>query len=325
MIGRHALLRRLADGAQHSAASLGEELESAALDRGLEELRGWGLDIESSAHGHRLGAALDLIDSQALVSSLAPQCAATLDRLECFDEIDSTNAHLLAARGLAPGRWRACLAEFQSAGRGRRGRAWNAPPASGLCVSFAWTFARAPATLSAISLAAGVAVLRALRAQGISALTLKWPNDVLREGRKLGGILCEVRAEPDGAVYVVVGAGINVRLAAETSAAISAGGGMEPTDLVHEGAVPSRTVLATALLECFVAMAIEFEALGFGPFQPEWNRADALRDRPVRVCGPSAEREGVARGIDADGALRFERGGRLERLTAGDVTLRAVA
>lgn len=327
MIDRHPLLHRLADGAPHAAELLARELAlaPAALERALDELRAWGLGIESTATTHRLRGALDLVSAARLESALLPGSRARLDRLELFDEIDSTNAHLLCARRLVPGRWRACLAEFQSQGRGRRGRAWSAPPASGLCVSFAWAFQESPAALAAISLAAGVALLRALRAHGIGGLALKWPNDVLKDGRKLGGILSEVRAEAEGGIYLVIGVGLNVRLPDAARAAIRAAGGLEPADLVNDGGVPNRTALAASVLDCLVAMASEFAAQGFGPFQPEWNGADALRDRAVRVSDQALEREGVARGIDADGALRFERGGKLERLTAGDVTLRAVA
>jgi BirA family transcriptional regulator, biotin operon repressor / biotin---[acetyl-CoA-carboxylase] ligase len=330
MTCRRALLRLLADGELHSGEVLARELgvTRAAVAKQVRGLAARGLAVESlPRRGHRLLAPLDLLDAERLQASLTPLARARLAGLEVFDEIGSTNSHLLAATGLPAGRWRACLAEYQSAGRGRRGRGWIAPYASGLCLSFGWSFEDPPAGLAALGLAAAVAVLRALTAQAVTGLALKWPNDVLRDGRKLGGILCELRAEAAGPAYVVIGVGLNVRLPAAARAAIAAGGGLEPADLPAGARVPAPplTPLAAALLDALVAMAIEFAARGFAPFRSEWSRADALRDRPVRVRAQSAERDGVARGIDADGALCVEISGRLERLASGEVTLRAVA
>ncbi|HXQ32371.1 MAG TPA: biotin--[acetyl-CoA-carboxylase] ligase [Steroidobacteraceae bacterium] len=330
MTRRTALLRLMADGTLHSGEALARELgvTRAAVAKQVRRLAEWGLAVESvPRRGHRLLAPLDLLDAERLQASLTPLARARLERLELVDEIASTNSHLLAANGLPAGRWRACLAEYQSAGRGRRGRGWIAPYASGLCLSFGWLLADPPAGLATLSLAAGVAVLRALTAQGVTDLTLKWPNDVLKDGRKLGGILCELKAEAAGPAYVVVGIGLNVHLPAAARAGITAGGGLEPADLATDerGSPPSRTALAAALLDALVAMALEFEAHGFAPFWREWSRADALRDRPVRVLAHASERDGVARGIDADGALCVEVGGQLERLASGEVTLRAVA
>ena len=322
------LLRVLADGAMHEEGALMHSLglTATALARALAALGEQGLELDSPRpHTVRLPRPLDLIDRTQLEMLVAPEHRARLEAIELLDEVDSTNARLLATRGPEPGRWRACLAEFQSAGRGRRGRAWQAPPASGVCLSFGWTFAEPPAALSAISLAAGVACLRALARHDAAGLSLKWPNDVLKDGCKLGGILGEVQGNADGSVHVVIGVGLNVRLPAGARVAVIASGGLEPTDLLARGSAPGRTPLHASLLDALVAMVLEFEAHGLAPFLAEWNRADALKDRPVRVLEPNAGREGVARGIDADGALRFERAGRIERLTAGDVSLRAVA
>ena len=322
------LLRLLADGATHEEATLmlSLGLSHTALARAIDALGEKGLELHSPRPGSvRLPRPLDLIDAARLETLIAPDHRARLDRIEVLDEVDSTNVRLLATQGPTPGRWHACLAEFQSAGRGRRGRLWQAPPASGVCLSFGWTFAEPPAALSAISLAAGVAALRALARHDAQRLSLKWPNDILKGGCKLGGILGEVRGNADGSVSVVIGVGLNVRLPAGARAVVIASGGLEPADLIIRGSAPDRTALVASLIDALVAMALEFEVRGFAPFLAEWNRADALKDRPVRVLEHNAGRDGVARGIDADGALRFERAGRIERLTAGDVSLRAVA
>lgn len=327
MTPRGDLLRLLADGEPRSATALAAALglTPPAVERELGALRDWGLAPESAGdRGYRLPAPLELLDRARLEAALAPATRARLDRLEIHDDIDSTNARLLADTGLAAGRLRVTLAEHQSAGRGRRGRDWLQPFGSGLCLSLAWLFPAPPAALGALSLAAGVATLRALARHGVSGLALKWPNDVLKDGGKLGGILSELRLAAAGPAYVVVGVGLNVRLPPAVAWAIAAAGGVPPADLAG-AAVASRTLLAAALVDELGAALAEFEARGFAPFMAEWSRADALRDRSVHVHGADRPRDGVARGIDAEGALRVEIGGRIETLTAGEVTLRAVA
>jgi BirA family biotin operon repressor/biotin-[acetyl-CoA-carboxylase] ligase len=320
------LIRLLADGEPHAAESLAAALgtSSRGLAEALGALAAVGLEPRADVPGEvRLAAPVDLVDEAGVLAALGAPARARLERLERFDEIDSTNAYLLADRGLAAGRTRVAIAEFQGAGRGRRGRAWLQPYGAGLALSLGWRFAATPATLGALGLAAGVAVLRALARLGVGELALKWPNDVLRGGGKLGGILAELRAEEGGAAYVVVGVGLNVRLPPATRRAIVAEGGVVPADLAERP--PSRTRLAAALVDELVAALAEFAERGLPPFVEEWRRADAYRDRRIEVREAERVREGIARGIDADGALLVEIGSRTERLSAGEITLRAVA
>ena len=331
MSRRLRLVRLLADGELHSGEALARELgvTRAAVAKQISTLGAWGLAVRRVARrGYGLESPLTLLDASELDAALAPDTRARRAQFELVPETDSTNGALLAMPPPEPGTWLGCLAEFQSAGRGRRGRSWLAPFGSGLCLSFGWTLREPPAELAALTLAVGVAALRALARFKVAELRLKWPNDVLQEGRKLGGVLCELRAEAGGPAYAVIGVGLNVRLPAVTRTTILAAGGLAPVDLAAALApapCPSRSRLAAALLDELVRMALEFEAHGFAPFLPEWRRADALRDRPVRVIAHAATREGVARGIDGDGSLCVELDGHLERVTSGEVTLRAVA
>ena len=325
---RGQLLALLADGELHSGEALARALgvTRSAIAKQVRSLAPWGLRVEAHARrGYRLEAPLELLDAARMQAALLPVTRARLDRLELHEELESTNSRLLAESGLPAGRWRACLAEYQSAGRGRRGRPWLQPYASGLCLSFAWLYDPAPASLGALSLAAGVAALRALARHGAGELALKWPNDIQCHGGKLGGILAELRFEAAGPAYVVVGLGLNVRLPAGFAATIEAAGGVRPADLADIVPLPSRTRLAATLLDELSAAMVEFGERGFAPFAAEWSRCDALRDRPVRVQGPATTRDGFARGIDAQGSLRVEFAGQVESLTAGEVTLRAVA
>ncbi|HEU0225687.1 MAG TPA: biotin--[acetyl-CoA-carboxylase] ligase [Steroidobacteraceae bacterium] len=265
----------------------------------------------------------DPLDAEAIRRALPAWPLERLRRLEVHEELDSTSDRLLAVTDLPPGRFDACLAEFQTAGRGRRGRQWLAPRASGLCLSVNWSFREAPAALSALSLAAGVAVLRALSCLGVGDLALKWPNDIVHGGRKLGGVLVDLRGEAAGPAYVVVGIGINVRLPAATRAAIAAGG-FEAADLASLGSPVSRNALAAALVAELALMLEEFATRGMAAFADEWRGADALAGRPVRVLQDGREFEGLARGVDADGALLVDAPGGRHRVLSGEVSVRSV-
>ena len=326
MSGRGELLRLLADGAVHSGEELAAALaiSRAAVWKRLQQLEAWGIALEARpGSGYRLEAPLDLIDAGVIRDRLPQSTAEKLRRLEVHESLPSTSDRLLAADDLPPGCFDACLAEFQSAGRGRRGRSWVAPFASGLCLSVSWSFRDAPAMLGALSLAAGVAALRAFRRFGFRQLSLKWPNDIVRGEAKLGGILIDLRGEAAGPAYVVAGLGINVRLPRAAREQLAAGG-VEAIDLAALGTPPARNDLAAAIIAELVQALVEFGARGMSAFAEEWQGADALAGRPVRVLHGGQQLEGLARGVDGDGALLLESGGVRRRIVSGEVSLRPV-
>jgi BirA family biotin operon repressor/biotin-[acetyl-CoA-carboxylase] ligase len=322
---RGALLRLLADGRVHSGEELAERLaiSRAAVWKQLHQLADWGIKLQATpGRGYRLARPLDPLDADVIRAALPQFAAGRLRNLEVHDELGSTSDRLLAAAELPPGLFDACLAEFQSAGRGRRGRHWLAPFGSGLCLSVNWTFRDAPAALGALSLAAGVAVLRALHGLRIGGLALKWPNDIVHGRRKLGGVLVDMRGEAAGPAYVVVGAGINLRLPARTRMELQAAG-TEVTDLEElVGETPRRSMLAASLINELALALEEFAARGLVAFVDEWRAADALIDQPVRVFQGAHPLDGLARGIDLDGALQLEVGGVRQRILSGEVTVR---
>lgn len=324
MSGRIELLRLLADGALHSGEELAASLaiSRAAVWKRLQQLGEWGIACEARAgSGYRLEAPLVLLDAAVIRARLPTDVAMDLRGLEVHEVLDSTSDRLLAVRDLPPGRFDACLAEFQRAGRGRRGRHWVAPFASGLCLSVGWTFRDAPATLGALSLAAGVAALRALGRLGIGGVALKWPNDLVCGGAKLGGILIDLRGEAAGPANVVVGIGLNVRLPRAAREAL-AGEGVEAADLASIGPAPDRNALAAALIAELHQALSEFGARGMAAFADEWQRADALAGKLVAVMHGGERLEGIARGVDADGALLLEAGGTRRRIVSGEVSVR---
>lgn len=256
-------------------------------------------------------------------------CAAALKRrlttrvmgrnLEVHRVLDSTQTRALhLARQSAP-EGTLVLAEEQTQGRGRLGRRWHAPPGSSLLMSLVLRPELAPRQALRTSMIVSLAAIEAVaRVCGVVAL-VKWPNDILVEGRKLGGLLSVVSARGERLEYVVVGLGLNVNLDAERLPPL-----MSPaTSLRAEtGKYVSRTELLLALLKGIEAR-YDRMAAGWQPHE-EWRRHLATLGQPVRV-GTRREEviEGVAESVDQDGALwvRTE-GGDLRRVLAGDVTLR---
>jgi len=326
MSGRMELLRLLADGARHSGEELAAALSisRAAVWKRLQQLEEWGILLEATpGSGYRLESPLDLLDAAAIRAGLPAAARERLRNLEVHASLESTSDRLLAVNDLPAGRFDACLAEYQSAGRGRRGRQWIAPFASGLCLSVNWNYRDAPATLSALSLAAGVAARRALRRLGFSGLSLKWPNDIVHADGKVGGILIDLRGEAAGPAYFVVGIGINIRLPVRVRERLRAEG-VEALDLASLGQAPKRTEAAAVLVAELTAALLEFGGRGMAAFADEWQEADALAGRPVRVLQGGLQFDGLARGVDGDGALMLETDGVRRRILSGEVSVREI-
>jgi len=329
------LLGLLCDGSLHSGAQLAAALgvSRAAVWKLVGELRAAGVAIDSlSRRGYRLSAPVELLDAARMRAHACEQGRRLPDELEVHFLIDSTNDHLYAAPLPTPGAARVAFAELQSAGRGRRGRRWIAPFGSGLTFSISWTFAETPADLPALGLALGVAIAKVLSGLGAQRLSLKWPNDLLHDGRKLGGLLTQLRQESGGAATVVAGLGLNLALPDAARNAIEAvNTSYHPALAVADLAgatpqgVPSRNLIASRLVLGFEDALREFATVGFTGFAQEWAALDALRGAPVRVHQGSERFEGTARGTDRDGALLVESAGRVLRVFSGDVSVRSAA
>jgi BirA family biotin operon repressor/biotin-[acetyl-CoA-carboxylase] ligase len=230
----------------------------------------------------------------------------------------------LGAAAPPPGFADAVLTEFQHAGRGRRGRHWIAPFGAGIALSMAWTFGDGAGSLSALSLAVGVATLRALSRAGAQGLGLKWPNDIWFRDRKIGGVLIELKAEAGGPAHVVIGVGINVMLAAAARREIEAGGSCVAAVADACAEAPSRNLVAGAILDELLSMLGRFEREGFAAFREAWTALDALSGRPARVLLGEAAVDGIARGVDLDGALLLETQDGLRRFVSGEASLRVI-
>jgi BirA family biotin operon repressor/biotin-[acetyl-CoA-carboxylase] ligase len=320
------VVERLADGRFHSGESMAKSLgvSRSAIWKSLRTVRALGLEVHAvTRKGYRVARPLELIDARAIRSHLPKDAVQRLGAVGVHHSIESTNSLLLTQAPGLTGTAEICLAEFQTAGRGRRGRQWIMPFGAGLCLSIGWVFAETPRQLSALGLAIGVAVVRALRRLQAADVNLKWPNDIWFEGRKLGGILLELQAEADGPAHVVVGLGLNYRLPAAARKEIEAAGAKaaEICEL-FEGEAPGRNLLAATVIGELIAALADFERRGFAPFHKEWREADALSGQTVTAMKGSDLQGGIARGIDEEGALLLEYRGRVIRIVSGEVSLR---
>lgn len=321
------LLRTLADGAPHSGQALARSfgVTRAAIWKQIAKLKDYGLEFEAAAgRGYRLGRPIDFLDLDQITAELKPLVRGRVASLDIFTELDSTNRYLLERGNPEPSRPHICLAEYQYAGRGRRGRSWTAPLGGGLCLSVGWRFGETPKDLSALSLAIGVVVRRSLCELMPIDIGLKWPNDLVFDRRKLGGILVELNAEANGGCYVVAGLGINVAIPARQLQAVSDWpAGAIDLEQASGGALPRRSKLAACLIEQLTDLFDDFAATGFQPYEREWSEAHILTNATVRLEDSSGVRFGTVRGIERDGALVLETDdGTRQRIVAGDLSLR---
>jgi BirA family biotin operon repressor/biotin-[acetyl-CoA-carboxylase] ligase len=322
-----ALLEQLADGREYPRASLRASLgpEAAEFDRQLDVLHATGLAIlETADERLRLADRIDWIEVGAIESALNARNRQRIESLTRSVELESTNRHLLSLDPPARGLTRISIAEFQSAGRGRRGRRWSMPPGSGIAMSAAWAFDEPPANLAALSLAVGAAARRAILAVTGLEIGLKWPNDLVVDNGKLGGILVELATLANGICHVVAGIGINVKVPPGYLATVSdfSDGARDLSTQAPRWAT-DRPALAAGLIEQFVELFSGYAGTGFGPYRAEWLAAHILDGKAVELRARKAVEYATVRGIGNDGALIVEdRSGNRRRILSGDVTIR---
>lgn len=252
----------------------------------------------------------------AIVAALPADARGQLASLQFLSETISTQADALAA-ALPEHGCAIFLADCQSAGQGRRGRPWISPPGANLYLSVSRRFAHPLSALSGLSLAAGVALVEALHALGVGEAGLKWPNDVLAHGRKLGGLLVSLRSDGAGSA-AVIGLGLNLRMPADAGAVID-----QPwCDLASLGYDMARVHVAAAVIARLVGALAQFDAEGFEPFIARWDRHDVFHGRDVRIVDGAEVATGTVLGIDAIGALRMRVAGSERRFHGGELGLR---
>ena len=265
----------------------------------------------------------ETLNRNHIESGLTPQARALLLELELHDSIDSTNAEALRRieRGTA-GSGLVVSAEQQTAGRGRRGRGWVSPHAANIYLSLVWEFQRGVEAMDGLSLAVGVAAADALALRGLQNVALKWPNDLLHGGAKLGGILVETSGHVTGPTSAVIGVGINLAMPEAEAGGID----QRWTDASRAGGIDAgRNTLLATLLNHLLPLLADFESVGFGPWQDRWLARNAHAGQAVALRSGDSEVIGVVQGVDQTGALLLDLGGTVQAFNGGELSLRPVS
>ena len=315
------LIRILADGQFHSGESLGEALgiTRAAIWKRLQALTGLGLDVESiKGRGYRLEGGLQLLDEERIKTALSSEARRHLATLFCLQEVDSTNQFLMSADARCGD---VCLAERQSAGRGRRGRTWISPYAQNIYLSIRWGYEQGVAALEGLSLAVGVILLEVLRDSfGLAGLNLKWPNDVLLNGKKLGGILIEVGGDLTGECYVVVGVGLNLNMNPHVAKEEI----NQPwIDLQQASVAVDRNHLCALMISQLLPALKRFPEKGFDLYRERWLQNAAYLNQWVVLSTPADSERGILRGVDHSGSLLVEVEAGVRVFCGGELSVRS--
>lgn len=287
----------------------------------IRQLEEEGYRIEAVRNrGYRLAEEADVITGPELASMLRTQWLGK--RIEYFPETDSTNiqARRLAEEGAPSGTL--AVADCQKAGKGRRGRSWVSPPGTGIWMSLVLRPDILPASASMVTLVAGMAAAKGIRAvTGLDA-GIKWPNDVVVRGRKVCGILTEMSTEEESIRHVVVGMGINVNTEEFPEELLETATSLK----LESGAQVKRSPVIAAVAEAFEDYYSRFlKTCDMGLLKEEYNEILVNRGRMVRVLEPGNEYQGKALGIGSDGSLLVEReDGKVGTVISGEVSVRGV-
>ncbi len=316
-----ALLRRLADGEFHSGEVLAEQfgVTRATVNNALRDAGSYGLTLYSvRGRGYRLARTLQWLDVEAISSGLGAERDAV--RVETLDHAASSNAVLLqrVSQGAASGT--ALAVEWQSAGRGRLGRTWHSGLGDALTFSLLWRFECGLAGLSGLSLAVGVAMMRALAQLGIAEAGLKWPNDVILNKGKLAGILIEAQGDMLGPSAVVIGVGLNLVVPDALRGRID----QAVSDLASlDMPMPERNLVLALSLKNLAAVLRDFAERGFAPLRAEWESYHVFQRRPVKLSLPDGSLViGLVMGVTDEGALRLETEQGEKIFHVGEISLR---
>lgn len=318
-----SILRLLSDGEFHSGVTIARRLEvsRASISNALRDLEEVGV-IVHKVHGcgYRLPDPVRWLERDTILKYLGKE--ANNFNLEVLDTVESTSSLLLqkaAALSSSNVGIHVIAAELQTRGRGRRGRQWHSGLGDGLAFSLLWRFQQGASFLSGLSLAVGVAIIRALGSAGINGAVLKWPNDVMFNYCKLAGTLIELHGDMFGPTVAVIGVGMNLKLPDNIQARIDQGA----TDVFSiTGEMPDRNKLLAVLLIDLITMLREFEYRGFAPFQKEWMNHHVCENKPVTLSLPDgSSQEGVVHGIAADGSLLLQTAAGIRGYSSGEITL----
>lgn len=318
-----SVLRLLSDGQFRSGEEIAQTLgvSRASVWNALQAAEEHGLEIyKVRGRGYCLQQPIEWLDREQILAALGDKAGRF--QIEISDTVDSTNQQLAQRISADTSQATVLAAEVQTHGRGRRGRIWHTALGGGLAFSLRWRFDQGPAALSGLSLAIGVAMIRALRRAGIAGTELKWPNDVLHNYRKLAGILIEVQGDMLGPSTAVIGIGLNLHLADATKELID----QAVVDVrTVTGSPPQRNLLFAQLLGELADVLDVFEKQGFAALRDEWIEYHAYQGKLVQLLMPDgSKRAGEVLGVSEDGSLLVFGDGTTQRFASGEISLRPI-
>ncbi len=316
------ILNLLADGQFHSGEALAQRFKvtRATIWNAIQYAESLGVEVFSvRGRGYKLPQAIELLDKNLVLNAIGEQRA--WFNLQILDTVTSTNTYLMQQKGAAHA---TCVAaHVQTHGKGRRGRTWVSQLGASLTFSLLWRFQCGAAALSGLSLAVGVALIRALNSLGVNHAQLKWPNDVLVDSKKLAGILIELQGDLEGPSAAVIGVGVNLNLPKNVLESID----QPAIDLNNVSAKPiNQSELLGVILKHLADVLSGFEAHGFIGLRDEWLRYHAYENKPVRMLLPNGTAiNGTVKSVADDGILLVETALGLQRFSAGEISLRGLS
>ncbi len=307
----------LSDGKFHSGEDIAKQLQLSrtAIWKHISELKNHGIEVYSvKGRGYQIPNGLDLLDHDS-VYSLLGACLDKPEQLEVLSSIASTNRYLLSKP--LNEKPMVCLAEYQSAGRGRLGRNWYSPFARNLYLSIKMKLPIGIEALSGLSLAVGCAVAQSCDELGVEKIRLKWPNDLRIEGAKVGGVLVELATQAQQGADVVVGLGVNWDMP-DSSVIDQKWYNLKP--LVNDGI--TRNTAAAKFIEAIINALGQFCEHGFTSFKACWDKYDECKGEIVTLLFPKKRIHGKCLGVDDSGAILLEHEGKVHRFIGGEISLR---
>jgi BirA family biotin operon repressor/biotin-[acetyl-CoA-carboxylase] ligase len=312
------LLRLLADGEFHSGEALGKILgiSRATVFTALNDLDIQGVELHRiRGRGYRLANAWCSLNAGEIGDCLGE--LSTRFQIEILQHAASSNTELLRRATLGAHSGSVLAIELQTAGRGRIGRVWHSGLGNALTFSLLWRFDCGLNRLSGLSLAVGVAIMRALKNSGITGAWLKWPNDILAHHGKLGGVLIEAQGDMYGPGSVVIGIGINCHLSVRIEHSINqAAAALDQLCPL----MPGRNELLAYILRELAIVLDQFSCSGFSSFRAEWEQFHALKNQTVQLRTPDGLAvDGIARGVSDSGELILETINGLRQFHSGEL------
>ncbi len=317
---RETLIQKLVKGEFLSGQALGDELgvSRAAISKHIAALQDMGFDIFSvTGKGYRLAEPIELLSEEKIVSHI--ESSNIVAKVEVHNVIDSTNSYLMRRLPNQNTPGQVCIAEYQSAGRGRRGRQWISPFGSHIYMSMYWSLEQGMSSAMGLSVVAALAVSDAIKTLYKTDVELKWPNDIYFKGVKLAGILIDLEGQAMEPCHCVIGVGLNINMPAKSAELVD-----QPwTDLSSAiGVEIDRNILAASIISALIKRLEVHSETGINTMVAQWHEHDVYFNKAVSLITGDKVTRGICRGINAQGALLLEVNGKVSPVYGGEVSLR---